>query len=605
MDWDLSPYFPSFEGPERASFLTGLETDFRALSEQASALGPLGEPNGHAWAQWTRSLEDLAARVGHHASYIACLAASCTDKPEYLRAESDFAPFQAALENLLGQWRRALASAADPVFGQWVKRPELEGLAWRLQIAREEARNLMTEAEESLASALAVDGLHAWSRLHSRLSSSLEFRYLDPSTGEDRQVPMSWRNSLLADSDREVRRRVFKASNTVLSDHEPVFSAALNGISGWRLSLDRRRRVPDVIDNACLQSRLQRGTLEALFHALEANRDLPRSILRWRASKEGRMGVSWFDLLAPLQPGDGPGPEPIAWDEAVRRVERGYDRSYPALGAYFRQMLEARWIDHSARRHKRPGGFCTGSSWIDQTRIFLTYRGTLNDLLTLAHEVGHAWHSHCLHAVRRGVRSYPMTLAETASTFSEQLVLESLLQDPTINPKDKLSALDSACRQTAIFLLDLPVRFLFERRVYRERAAGELDTTALCRIMVETQRDVFGDALEPGGEDPWFWASKLHFFITDTYFYNFPYTFGFLLSAALGARFRAEGQPFLREYERFLRLTGSASCETVARESLGADLSDPEFWSQAIRSCERSFSQLRRVFSETCRPPED
>lgn len=147
----------------------------------------------------------------------------------------------------------------------------------------------------------------------------------------------------------------------------------------------------------------------------------------------------------------------------------------------------------------------------------------------------------------------------------------------------------------AIYLLDIPVRFEFEKALYGERAGGELSLTRLKELMVETQRRILGEVLEEGGEDPYFWASKLHFYITRTMFYNFPYTFGFLLSRGLYAAFKRQGPDFLPRYEEFLRLTGSDTPANIARRTIGRDLESPEFWAEAILSLEEPLEQLQAI----------
>jgi len=188
-----------------------------------------------------------------------------------------------------------------------------------------------------------------------------------------------------------------------------------------------------------------------------------------------------------------------------------------------------------------------------------------------------------------------MTLAESASTFAEMILTEGILQDPNITDVEKARTLDQEVANGAIFLMDIPVRFEFERAVYEERKSGELSVTQFKEIMAQTQRNVFGDVLLKGGEDPYFWASKLHFYITGVSFYNFPYTFGYLLSRGLFAAFKNEGAAFLPRYEAFLRLTGSDTAERVAKQSIGEDLEQPDFWVRAIRTLEEPLAQLEEL----------
>lgn len=225
----------------------------------------------------------------------------------------------------------------------------------------------------------------------------------------------------------------------------------------------------------------------------------------------------------------------------------------------------------------------------------MTYNGTMGDVVTLAHEAGHAFHSYVLREKRPFNSSYPMTLAESASTFGEMLLTEGILANPNVSNKQKALTLDMEVGHGAIFLMDIPVRFEFEKALYQARQKGELSVTELKDLMVETQSRVFGDVLEEGSEDPYFWASKLHFYITGVTFYNYPYTFGFLLSRGLFALFQKEGPDFLPRYEDFLKLTGSDTCENVARQSIGQDLEKPDFWIQAIRGMEDPLAKLENI----------
>src|SRR5262245_33847955 len=283
--------------------------------------------------------------------------------------------------------------------------------------------------------------------------------------------------------------------------------------------------------------------------------------------------------------------------------ESHFVRAYPALGKFFQeQVIDKSWVDWEPRLGKRPGGFCTSSMLSKESRIFMTYNDSLGDVLTLAHESGHAFHGYLMRDIRPYARGYPMTLAETASTFGEQVLMNGLLDDPVVSDAQKAMMLDVEVGHGSIYLLDIPVRYEFEKSLYEERKNGELSVSRLKQLMVETQGRVLGEVLETGGEDPYFWASKLHFYITGITFYNFPYTFGFLLSRGLYAMFKKEGTSFLRKYEEFLRLTGSDTAENVVRRSLGRDLENPEFWTEAIRSLEEPLSQLETLLPKVLTP---
>ena len=207
----------------------------------------------------------------------------------------------------------------------------------------------------------------------------------------------------------------------------------------------------------------------------------------------------------------------------------------------------------------------------------MTYTGTPADVLTLAHELGHGFHNWAMRGLRPWACVYPMTLAETASTFCEQVVMDALLERAS-DREQQLRLLDARLQDAASFLLNIPMRFWFECAVYEERAEGELGVARFQELMLDAQRRAYGDALAPDELDPWFWASKLHFYLSQTSFYNFPYTFGFLFSLGLFARGRKEGPQFMPQYRALLQETGSAMAEDVARQVLGVDLTSTEFW---------------------------
>jgi oligoendopeptidase F len=214
----------------------------------------------------------------------------------------------------------------------------------------------------------------------------------------------------------------------------------------------------------------------------------------------------------------------------------------------------------------------------------MTWNGTVHDMVTLAHEAGHAWHSCVLRSARPMAAEYPMTLAETASNFGEMILLDGLMKSPDLTPAVRQWLLDQELLRAHAYLLNIPMRYEFERSFYEARSLGEVSAEDLSTLMNNAQRKLYGDTLLPDGTDPMFWASKMHFFITGVSFYNFPYVFGYLLSQALFARFHDEGPAFLPRYEAFLALTGSASCESAARQTLGADITKPDFWANAVRA---------------------
>jgi oligoendopeptidase F len=580
MDWSLESYFAAFGGPDYIRFKRDLSTSFQALAARIEAQEGFEPATFAAWQTVVTSFEDISRRLSHLVSYLECLSATDAANEDYQREQAELALLQAEAAKLEVCLVAAMGEARHDQFEAFLKRDALTDAVFALRRWREKARRQMSTEEEGLAAELEVDGLKAWSRLYDTVSGTLEFTLRRPD-GTAECVAMARRRSLMTDPDRQVRKAVFAGGNEAWQSVETTCAAALNAITGGRLTLCHRRNHAHFLEPALFQHRMGQRSLDALHEALLDRAEVARGFLRTKARQLGMPAIDWYDLEAPT-PGVGAVADRLSWSEGIARVRSAFGRSYPALGAFLGRMEQERWFDRTPRRGRRPGAFCSSSMLNGESRIFMTYEGVMSDVVTLAHEVGHAWHAQVLREARPLAREYPMTLAESASTFVEMLLIDGLLDDPAVDAPVKRQILDSQVRQAVGFLLDVPMRFEFERRFHEERGGGIVSVSRLKALMAEAQRTFFGDALAPGGEDPFFWASKLHFYIADVPFYNFPYTVGFLLSRALFARFKQEGAAFLPHYEAFLARSGSATCETLARDVLGADLESPDFWGATI-----------------------
>lgn len=589
--WDLSSYFPSFDSDERARFEEALGREVDEATAKAGGLEVLHETNGEVWEQVVLGYEQLTERLSHLSSYVGCLAAADARDPRYGLAEARLNLVRAGMEKLSTELRRALGAPAQPVFDSFVARPAISHAAYALGRLRIEAKTSMASDLEALSADLGTDGIMAWGRLYDTISGRLTFPMVWPD-GRREQLPVSQRRSLMADADRAVRRAAFEGGNQAWSSASDVLAAALNHIAGTRLTLNARRGVGHFLDVALHQAGITRKTLDAMLEAVADRSLVARRGLGLKARALGLSGASWYDLEAPFPL---PSAGRVPFDRGVELVRGAFSRAYPRLSRHFDDMLERRWIEAAPSDTKRPGAFCTTSELSDETRVFMTYQGSMGDVSTLAHEVGHAFHSEVLRGKRPLARQYPMTLAETASTFAEAVLADGLLADRSLSDSARALLLGKVVSDGAAHLLDVPTRFFFEHAFYEERARGEVPAERLSELMVSAQRAQFGDALARGEEDPLFWASKLHFFIPDVTFYNFPYTFGYLLSRGMYALFLGSGPGFLTRYEAFLAESGTALAHEVARATIGCDLEARTFWADAIETLVSPTDELERL----------
>ena len=589
MNWDLTSYFPEFQGTEYKEFKENLSASIKSLDEKASASDPLCGENLAFWKDVFLETENLISRYSHIRSYVGCLSASDSNREDYLREEAAISLLGSDLEKLEVQLQRALRDADEDLISEFASFPDVESASYYVRRVWRNSRFTMSAPKEILASELGVDGISAWGRIYDTVSSKMTFEMVYPD-GTKKRLPMSQRRSLMESPDREIRKAAFSGGNAAWEDLEDVAAGAINAISGTRHTLYRHREIDHFLNVALFDAAVSRQTLDSMMEAIRETVELPRSILRLKAETMGLEGISWYDLGAPMNLGKT---GRVDWNGAKSMVSDSFSTAYSRLGGFFDHVCQSEWIDWEIREGKRPGGFCTGSLLTGESRIFMTYNGGVGDILTLAHEAGHAFHSHVMRDLRPYAQFYPMTLAETASTFGEMLLAEGLLRDPSTSVEDKVLVRDAEVNHGAIYLLDIPVRYEFEKKLYEQRAEGELTVSELKELMTGTQKEIFGDVLLE--YDPFFWASKLHFYITGVSFYNFPYTFGYLLSRALFEKFRQHGEGFIPVYEEFLSLTGSDDAEGAVKRSIGDDITSKDFWKEAIFTLSRPLEELKEL----------
>jgi oligoendopeptidase F len=588
MDWDLTTYFPAFGHPKHEKYEATIARDLDGLLQRSRTLPLLGAGADEQWVQLVVEYESVGSRLSHLDSFTRALAAAEGDNPEYRAAEARLDLSWANFDGITAELRRLCGQSDTQAFDAFLTDERLAGAEYKLTRLRQEMRNAMSPDRERLAAQLGTDGINAWGRLYDKLTAALTFEMRYPD-GNTKTLPISARRALIEGDQRDTRRAAFEGGNRAFETLVPTLGAALNHIAGTRLTLYTQRGIDHFLTPALFSGAISRATLDAMYQAVWRRIELPRDVLRLKSKAAGLEQLAWYDLGAPFT---GATLGEIDWEQARSMVHGAFAAKYPRLAEFFQHALDQRWVDWRSRPGKRSGAFCTNSPEIKQSRVFMTYGGSLNSVSTLAHEIGHAFHSHLLAGQRWLAQDYPMTLAETASTFAELVLAHGLCSSPEISPDAKRAVQSNLVNDAAIFLLDITVRFEFEKSFYEERTNGEVADERIHELMVESQKRVLGDVLASDGVDPYYWASKLHFFITGVSFYNFPYTFGYLLSRGLFARFEEEGIDFLPRYERFLRGSASAEAHVVVKETLGYDLEQSDFWERSIASLEQPLAAL-------------
>lgn len=574
--WELETIFPG------GSASTALRDHLEALERDITAYqAKLKDLEAPSTLEETKALDDLiadlqsaAARLYEANSFVGCLTAQDQHDKKALQLDAKITSLGASFSNVMTLFWNVLRLTEDEVWEGWMAREEITPISFVLREKREQAREKLAPELENLVSDLAVDGYHGWGQHYDTIVSKVGVPFEDPN-GEVKTLSVGQAANKLDDPDRSVRERVFASWEEAWTKAEDYSADTLNRLAGFRLKLYEKRGWEDILKEPLAINRMSKATLDAMWQVIVENKPKFVAYLERKAKLLGVDKLSWTDVDSPLGQAAGK----ITYDQAAEDIVKQFGNFSPKLAEFATMAFNKRWIEAEDRPGKRPGGFCTSLPKSKQTRIFMTFGGTISNVYTLAHELGHAYHQYVMEELPIFNQDYAMNVAETASTFAEMILADAFVKNAA-NDQEKIVLLADKVQNSVAFYMNIHARFLFETRFYGKRRQGVLDAAELSELMEEAQREAFQEAL--GSYHPHFWASKLHFYITDVPFYNFPYTFGYMFSTGLYALAQREGQSFAAKYDALLRDTGRMTVEELAAKHLGVDLTKPDFWREAM-----------------------
>lgn len=589
--WDLASLLPHPDAPEFRKHLGDFKTRMEQLAADSDNMPgvAVAKESLRAWSAFLQRYEVLDAQSTDLRAFIECHCASDAENKRFQQLDAELSALSPLRENVATNVEFALKDVPVDVFHEFLRSaPELERIRYFLLLRRRNAELRLPKDQELLAAELAVDGIHAWGRLYDRLSGALKVTV--PERGKP--VMKSVSQVMLDSPQRSVREGNFFAADAAWATIAEPCAEALNHISGTRLTVYKRLGLKDHLASPLHHNRMTRETLHTMWRVITERKGILKEFLACKARWLGVERLAWYDLAAPLPglPGQS-NPDSISYDDACRWIIQAFHQFTGELGDFAKMSLEQKWIEAENRAGKRQGGFCTGFPTAKQSRIFMTFTGSGDSMSTLAHELGHAYHSWVLRDQPIFLTDYPMNLAETASTFAEAVLGEYRLQQSR-SDYERLSILEAMLSDAATYCMNIHARFLFEDRFHQERANGELPAQRFSELMEAAQQEAYLNALADDGWNPRFWASKLHFYISGLPFYNFPYTFGYLLSLGLYSLGKEMGPSFPAAYNRLLIATGNSDAEDAVKSSFGFDLREPDFWHKSLDIIERAAKQF-------------
>lgn len=586
MNWDLSKLYSGFDDPK-------LIADAGAAFEQVASIRAMiaklpGDAPAENLAAVVRAMQSAAGlqiKVSEFAYLTLAVDANCEPARAFysrvIDLNAEWAQLNSALSRYLG--------GADDLEAQIESNSLLAEHAFMLRELKKDAAHVIDPAVEPAVLKMQMTGGTSWEQLRDQLDSNLMIPF--EQDGREVQLPLSAIRGLANSPSADVRRRAYEAELAAYPRIEIPMAACLNGIKGEALTLCELRHYDSVLDTALDASRMDRATLDALLSAMRKSLPMFRRYFRLKARLLGYDGgLKFYDLCAPV----GEAGQKYTLDEARDMLVEVMGRFSPRMAGLIDRAFRERWIDAYPREGKQGGAFCSGVHPLGISYVMTNFEGSYSSVSTLAHELGHAYHSSCLNDASVLMCDYPMPLAETASIFNETLLMEKTLE--TAGDATKLTLLEQQIGDAAQVVVDILSRYLFETEVVERRKDHPLSPRELCAIMLEAQKQTYGDGLDPKFLHPYMWACKPHYYSTSIHFYNFPYAFGMLFGLGVYARYLEKDEAFLPEYDRLLAATGSGSVREVAA-SVGIDVADEAFWMQSIRTLEEKVDAFERLAS--------
>ena len=566
--WNLSVIYNGFEDP-------AYEQDLNRLKEQAAA-----------YAAFVEALADKAPLDGLKTCIaleeeITLLGGKLVEYA-MLRQSADARDAQAGSQ--IGRIMAVISSLAAPqaAFKDWAsKLPNLMELvesddvlkAYTFLFANiaKSSKYLLSGQAEAVMAKMQLSGGNAWSDLHGYITSTV------PVTYRGKTINLSAVRNLAYDPDPQVRKEAYEAEIACYDRIKDASAFALNSIKLETLSDCELRGYASPLARTLDHANMEQATLDAMLGAMDEYCPKFWQYLKAKGKALGHEnGLPWYDLFAPM----GKSSTKFTTQEAKDFLVEQFQGFNPEEAQMIADAFDQEWIDFFPREGKAGGAFCAGVEAIGQSRILTNFDGAFGDVVTLAHELGHAWHNECIKEHRALNHDYSMPLAETASTFNECVVMASAISKAADN-QEKLALIESQLQDATQIICDIYSRFRFEKAVFEKRPEEFMHADTLCQLMLDAQKASYGDGLDPDVLHPFMWVCKGHYY--GPTFYNFPYAFGGLFARGLYAQYEQEGEAFIPKYNKLLYTTPVASAEDVAKVA-DIDLTDKAFWRGALQT---------------------
>ena len=565
--WNLDGMYHGFADPAYAADMEALQAVVQGFTEFAGKLDTVDTLTGlREGIAWEEKLLDLGRKLVIYAQLRQAADTRNAECGSRLGQAMQYFSAAAGAEAAWKEW----AAGREDLMERVSQDPLLGEYTFLFENIRKDSVHLLGQLGEQISARLTLTGSNAWSEMHGYLTSTVPVQYGGQTTN------LSAIRNLAYDESAAVRKEAYEAELACYRQIRDPVAYALNSIKLETIFDCQLRGYASALDRTLAQSRMKRETLEAMLEAIREYLPKFRQYLKAKAEALGhKNGLPWYDLFAPM----GSSGKKYTIEEAGNLLVELFSSFDTELARMVRTAFDKEWIDFYPRSGKTGGAFCEIVDCLGESRILTNFDGAFTDVVTLAHELGHAFHNLCIRDHRSLNKDYSMPVAETASTFNECVVMAAAIERAETK-EEKLALMESQLQDVNQIIVDIYSRFCFEAMVFENREKDFMDASALCALMTKAQELSYGDGLDPDFRHPYMWICKSHYY--GPTFYNFPYAFGGLFARGLYAQYQQEGPAFVPKYKKLLHTTPVATAEDAARTA-GIDLTDKNFWRSALQ----------------------
>ena len=566
--WNLNPIYKGFDDPAFEQDIQTLKEKVAQSADFAAELANLEPLEGLKRGIATEEeLNQLVYKLAGYASLRQAADTRDSQAGSQMGRIMGIASGVAAPEAAFKSWASNLPNLMELVESDEI----LKEYTFLFKNMKDSSRYLLGGKGEEIMAKMEMSGGSAWSEMQQYLTSTVPVTYRGNTTN------LSSIRNLAYDSDPQVRKDAYEAEIACYDRIKDPVAFALNSIKLETISDCQLRGYASPLERTLKHSDMQRATLDAMLSAMEEYSPKFWQYLKAKAKALGHEnGLPWYDLFAPM----GNSSTKFTVEEAREFLVNLFAEFDEELSAMIARAFDEEWIDFYPRDGKAGGAFCADVDCLKQSRILTNFDGMFGDVVTLAHELGHAFHNQCVFPHRMLNHGYSMPLAETASTFNECVVMGSAISKAS-GKDEKIALIESQLQDITQVICDIFSRYRFETLVFENREEQFMNADTLCAFMLEAQKQSYGDGLDHNVLHPFMWICKSHYY--GPTFYNFPYAFGALFARGLYAQYEKDGAAFVPKYKKLLYTTPIAPAEDVAKVA-DIDLTDKEFWRAALQT---------------------